>query len=183
MNDRTEHCELVSRNSILAFAFGNFLVIRAEGEKPAPCYPVRIARNLLTVEPPEFVLQYCRTGALCPEVITPYDVTKSFRGRSWPDEIVVHHAGGSDTVKVQRIDVTGPLGKSALVSEFVDGDEAIGRSPNLSFDEAFADAVQNLGPIANPHPDQLDVVVVTEIRGEFGGIAGFHDLVVTIRRQ
>jgi hypothetical protein len=62
------------------------------------------------------------------------------------------------------------------------GDEATGRSHNLSFDEAFADAVRNLPPREPSHPDEMDVVVVTEIRGEFGGIAGFQDLVVKIRR-
>jgi hypothetical protein len=63
------------------------------------------------------------------------------------------------------------------------GDEATGRSRNLSFEEAFTDAVKNLPPLDPSHPDALDVVVVTEIRGEFGGIAGFHDLVVKIRRS
>jgi hypothetical protein len=59
--------------------------------------------------------------------------------------------------------------------------EAIGRSRNLSFDEAFADALKNLPPPPNI-PDWLDVVTVIEIKGEFGGIVGLHDLVVKVRR-
>lgn len=62
------------------------------------------------------------------------------------------------------------------------GDEATGRSRNLSFEEAFADAVKNLPPRDPSHPDEMDVVVVTDIRGEFGGIAGSHDLVIKVRR-
>jgi flavin-binding protein dodecin len=61
--------------------------------------------------------------------------------------------------------------------------EATGRSRNLSFDEAFADALNNLPSSIPSHPDQLDVVTVIEIRGEFGGIAGLHDLVVKVRRS
>ena len=183
MSDQAVQCELASRKSIRAFSIRNFLAIMAEGDLPTPCYDVRIERNLLTIEPPEFVLQRCPKGALCPDVITPYKVTRVFRGRQWPAEIVVHHADGSDTVKVEHLDVPGPLAKSALAYGESDGDEASGRSRNLSFEEAFTDALNNLPPRAPSNPDDLEVVVVTEIRGEFGGIAGFHDLVVTVRRQ
>lgn len=177
-----DRCKLAERDSIQAFAFRNMLFIRAKGKKPSPCHTVRIERNLLTVEPPGFVLQVCRTGGFCPQVVTPYDVTKPFRGVA-ADEIVVHHAGGFDTVPVVEVHLPSPHERDTLVAGGTGGDEATGRSSNLSFDEAFADALENLGPLQDPHPDQMDVVVVTEIRGEFGGIAGLHDLVVTIRRE
>ena len=45
-------------------------------------------------------------------------------------------------------------------------------SANLGFDEAFANAVANLPPTAPPHPDALTTVIVNEITGLFGGIAG-----------
>ncbi|MDQ5825921.1 MAG: hypothetical protein M3441_17135 [Chloroflexota bacterium] len=178
-------CVLAERDSIQAFAFRNMLFIRAKGEKPSPCHTVRIERNLLTVEPPQFVLQVCSTLRFCPQVVTPYDVTKSFPAVA-ADEIVVHHAGGFDTVPVVEIQMPRPNERDTLVgggTGGTGGDEATGRSSNLSFDEAFADALENLGPLQDPHPDQMDVVVVTEIRGEFGGIANLHDLVVTIRRE
>ena len=55
-------------------------------------------------------------------------------------------------------------------------DEATGFSRNLSFDEAFANAVANLPPIEPPVPDALSRVEVLEIGGLFGGIVGFNDL-------
>lgn len=61
--------------------------------------------------------------------------------------------------------------------------EATGRSRNLSFDEAFANAIKNLPPRTPSHPDEMDVVTVIEIRGEFGGFAGLHDLVVKVRHH
>jgi hypothetical protein len=60
--------------------------------------------------------------------------------------------------------------------------EAIGRSSRLSFDEAFADAIKNLPPRTPSHPDELEVVTIVEIKAEFGGIAGLHDLLVRVRR-
>jgi hypothetical protein len=59
--------------------------------------------------------------------------------------------------------------------------EAIGLSKNLSYDEAFADALKNLPPSKNPHPDQRLDVTVIESTGQFGGFAGLHQLAVKIR--
>jgi hypothetical protein len=53
-------------------------------------------------------------------------------------------------------------------------------SANLSFDEAFANAVANLPPSTPPHPDALTTVTVDHIGAMFGGIAGFHHLVVRV---
>lgn len=61
--------------------------------------------------------------------------------------------------------------------------EVSGRSRNLSFDEAFADAIKNLPPRTPSHPYEIDVVTVIEIKGEFGGFTGLHDLVVMVRRH
>lgn len=180
-NGENGQCELASRRSIRAFYLREFLLIVAEGDLPTPCYEVEIEQNLLTVEPPEFVLKRCYTGGFCPEVITPYKESKMFHRRSRPQQIVVHHADGSDTVEVENLGEGSPLQDSLIASSKPGGDEAIGRSRNLSFDEAFADALRNLPPL-DPHPDQMDVVIVDEIRGEFGGIAGFRDLVVKVRR-
>jgi hypothetical protein len=53
-------------------------------------------------------------------------------------------------------------------------------SAALSFDEAFAKAIENLPPSAPPHPDALTTVTVDHIGAMFGGIAGFHHLVVRV---
>jgi hypothetical protein len=51
-------------------------------------------------------------------------------------------------------------------------------SKNLSFDEAFAQALANLPPLELPGADVLARVQVMEIGGLFGGIAGFRGLFV-----
>jgi hypothetical protein len=61
-------------------------------------------------------------------------------------------------------------------------EEAVGFSKNLSFDEAFAQALANLPPLDLPGADVLARVEVTEVGGLFGGIAGFNDLFVRVCR-
>ncbi len=59
--------------------------------------------------------------------------------------------------------------------------EATGYSNDLSFDEAFADALKKLPPPAVKFPDMLETVEVVHIGGSFGGIAGFRRLEVRVR--
>jgi hypothetical protein len=63
-----------------------------------------------------------------------------------------------------------------------DADRAAGFSKRLSFDEAFADALAKLPPLEVEGADVLSRVHVVEIGGLFGGIAGFHDLFVSVCR-
>ena len=61
------------------------------------------------------------------------------------------------------------------------GRQATGHSANLSFDEAFRDALENLpDPGGDPVPDELLHVRVDEIGGLFGGFPGFHYLYVKV---
>ena len=63
------------------------------------------------------------------------------------------------------------------------GDEATGFSGDLSFDDAFRDALDGLPPLdGGGVADQLATVRVVDIAGLFGGIAGFHHLAVRVRR-
>lgn len=64
----------------------------------------------------------------------------------------------------------------------VGGDTAIGRSSSFDFEEAFQNAIDNLPPPDCTYPDQLTRIVVEGIGYEQGGIAGFHDLYVVVRR-
>jgi hypothetical protein len=57
---------------------------------------------------------------------------------------------------------------------------ATGYSNSFSFTEAFQDAIGNLPPDQNPHPDKLVNVSVTRTGAEFGGIAGLHRMYVKV---
>jgi hypothetical protein len=176
-------CELATRKKIQACYWDSYLLIVAEGDLPTPCYEVSIERNLLTVDPPEYVLKRCPTAGFCQEVETPYTATKLFPVDTRPAQVIVHHAKGRDTVEVKDEDAESPMRALLSTSGESDGvQEAVGRSRNLSFDEAFADAIKKLPRPNRTKTDYLDVIKVTEIRGEFGGFAGLHDLVVKVQR-
>lgn len=97
-------CELSTRESIQAFySDGGILLIRAQGELPTPCYEVDIDRNLLPVEPPEFLLKRCPTAPVCIQVVTPFDYAEIFHVGERPKEVIVHHAEGKDRVPVEDL--------------------------------------------------------------------------------
>lgn len=180
-------CEPANRTSIRAFYVYGYVLITAEGTLPSPGYSIDISRMPIRIWPPQFGVVQCPRPGSWPQVLTPYRYSELFRIGGRPDEITVHHAGGSDEVRVEDvIDELEPLARAVggdAASQRPEGeDETTGFSKRLSFDEAFANAVNNLPPIGDPHPDQLETITVVDMGALFGGIAGFHDLWVRIRR-
>lgn len=57
-----------------------------------------------------------------------------------------------------------------------------GGSTGWSFEEAFNDAIAQLGSAEPNVPDWLDTYTVVEIGARLGGVAGFNDLLVTVKR-
>ncbi|MGH3940984.1 MAG: hypothetical protein ACRDTG_20565 [Pseudonocardiaceae bacterium] len=180
-------CQLAQRNQIRAFRAGSSVLIVAEGELPTPGFNVDIVQSLILIFPPQFSVVQCPKPGVFPQVITPYRYAESVPFPPDQDTITVHHADGSDAVKIEECPA-----ELAGYSQSIKGegsrscppgaDEATGFSKKLSFDEAFANAVANLPPIEPPVADALSRVQVVEIGGLFGGIAGFNDLFVRICR-
>ncbi len=180
--------ELASRTRIRAFREGPFVLIVAEGELPTPGYQVDIAKSLLRIFPQQFNLLRRAKPGIFPQHVTPYRYAEAVRYPEDQPQITVHHADGTDHVDIE------PAGKElAGYVEAVRGgtdrtappegaEEAIGLSPTLSFDEAFANALANLPPSDATLADALARVQVLEIGGLFGGFAGFHHLFVRVSR-
>lgn len=183
----TVACQLARRNQIHAYRVENYVLIVAEGELPTPGFDVDIVQSLLTIFPPQFNLVQCPKPGAWPQVITPYRYAESVPFPMDQQTVTVYHAGGRDEVEIENCPkeldayaqaITGSAERPSAPGE----DRATGFSRNLSFDEAFADAVAGLPPINPPVADALSRVHVLEIGGLFGGIAGFHDLFVRISR-
>jgi hypothetical protein len=170
-------CSAASRSAIRAFSYPGHLVVTAEGEVPTPCYQVEIDRLVAKGGSAEYSLKQCLDPRVrCMQVVTPYQVSEVFAEQHVPDEITVHHADGSDRVRVE------PLQEPLAAAELADagtGRTAIGYSNHLSFQEAFADAVRQI-PMTR-RADAFLRVRVEDVGGEFGGIAGFHRLYVKIQ--
>lgn len=153
------------------------------------------------MEPPEFTLNWCPTAVFCPEVETPYDHTEVFYIGTPRPHVKVHHADGVDEVPLEGIDDDEAAGTSAVpwlknatdegrLSGSESGDEAVGHSSRLTyddswargFDEAFSDALRNLPEREAKHPDELITVRIVDAGAIFGGFAGFRHMYVRVRR-
>lgn len=183
----TVTCQPAQRNQIRAFRAGQYVLIVAEGNRPSPGYRIDIVPSLLKIFPQQFNLVQCPLPGIFPQVITPYRYAESVPFPPDRDTVTVHHAEGSDPVKIEECPA-----ELAGYSHAIKGDgsrscppgadEATGFSKKLSFEEAFANALASLPPIEPPVADALSRVQVVEIGGLFGGFAGFNDLFVRICR-
>jgi len=81
------------------------LVLWIEGRKSTPCHEVKVERSPLTVEPPAFILNQCvPDDILCIQVLTPFETLAGpFAIGPYRPEVVLHHAGGELTVKVEHV--------------------------------------------------------------------------------
>jgi hypothetical protein len=181
-------CELSQRTSIHAYRVDQYLLLAAEGELPTPGFRVQIRQDPRRIFPPQFDLLRCALPGIFPQVVTRYHHTQTVRFPADQPTVTVHHADGADEVTIEDY--------STELQAYADtlrgspdrpcppgADEATGFSGNLSFDEAFADALANLPPLdLTGTADILVRVQVAEIGALFGGIAGFNDLFVRVCR-
>lgn len=193
-----------------AYWVAGALTVQIAGETPDPCYFVDVERNLLQVEPPEFVAKWRRTSEFCPEVLTPYEQQRIFSVAEKPATVRLHHADGVLDVSVEGIaqrseefaavdsverisapeqTVAEPSAVSpqprAMDAGSFEGEVATGYSKAWDFAEAFRNAIDNLPKDPEPaaFPDQLTTYEVVSVGAVFGGIAGFDDLWVEARRR
>ncbi len=177
----TEHCELANRATVRVFQCEGHILISAAGDLPDPGYDIDIEQSLRRIFPPQYNIVQCRRPGVFPRFITPYRICRSFPLADRIPDITIHHGEGTDKIGVEPCgdDLTSYEDSCRYDDDLQNGLPATGRSNSLSFDEAFADAVNQLP--SSPVSDGLTQVTVTEIGGLFGGLAGFNELFVKIR--
>jgi hypothetical protein len=178
--------ELAQRTKIRAFRSGRYVLIAAEGDLPTPGYEVDIEQNPARIFPQQYNLLHRERPGVWPAVVVPYRYGEVVVFPADQPAVTVHHADGQDRVEIEACGADLALFEAAVsegqvAATAAPANEATGMSPRLSFDEAFADAVSKLPESFPTHPDALTSVDVVHIGGLFGGIAGFHHLVVRIR--
>lgn len=177
---------LAQRTSVDAHRFLGHLVIVVEGTLPSPGYEVDIEQRPTHEGLASFQVVRRAKPGMWAQLQTPFRYGELFELEAVPDEIELVHAEGAD-----RVPVRADVGEGAAPGDPLQGQPggqgptvhtATGFSMALSLDEAFTDALQNLPP--HPaRPDQMAQVKVEEIGALFGGIAGFHQLYVKIKRE
>jgi flagellar biogenesis protein FliO len=181
-------CELGARTRIRVVRVDQNLLLIAEGELPSPGFRVDIRQNPRRIFPQQFDLLRCRLPGSFAQVITPFRYAETVRFPADQAVVTVHHADGADQVTIEdyaeELQAYADVLRGSPDRPCPPGaDEATGFSGNLSFDEAFADALANLPPLdLGGTADVLVRVQVVEIGGLFGGIAGFNDLFVRVCR-
>lgn len=179
-------CQLANVHQAWAFQVADHLVIAVDVELPSRGFDVEIVLGPEDVEPPSFDVLRCARPGFWPPAIERRREAQVLREGSGRETITVKGEAGSVQVPVQDLLEVAP-GVAARSGPFPPdggedgGAEAIGMSGNLSFDEAFADALSKLPGDMASFPDELTTVQVTGVSGWFGGIAGFHHLVVRVR--
>jgi hypothetical protein len=184
--ETTADWELAQRRSIRAFRAGRYVLIVAEGDLPDPGFEVDIQPSPLRIFPQQFNVVRRRLPGFFAQVIVPYRHAEVVLFPSDRPTVTVHHADGQDAVDIEDCGDDLAMFTAAVADEqtgttAAPAAEATGMSSNLSFDEAFADALAKLPPSTPTHPDSLTSVDVVHIGALFGGIAGFHHLVVRVR--
>ncbi len=178
-----EPCDLANRESIRAFYSNGVLLILATGQASAgDAIDIDMVRG--SGPPLELVLQRCPKPGVWPDVMRSYTHKESFVLTRHPERVRIagtvriHHQDGVDEVPLEGL----PAELADLVPPPVAGGErrATGYSSNLSFDEAFADAVKTITAEQDLHPDELLKVRVEEVGGLFGGLFGFRELYVKL---
>jgi hypothetical protein len=177
---------LARRSKVRAFRGSRYVLILAEGDLSTPGYEVDIEIDRAGVFPARYDLIW-RERARRPRVIIPYRYSEVVRFPADQGTVMVRHADGEDQVEIEAcgIELAGFETMVADRSDSSGSPNAVavtGLSPNLRFEEAFADAKSNLPPFEPPHPGALERIDVVEMSSLFGGIAHFHHLVVRVRR-
>jgi hypothetical protein len=176
------NCQLSTRDKIRAFRAGNQILIVAEGELPTPGFDVDVKQRPERIFPPQFDLLRCPKSGVFPQVVTPYRYAEAVLFPVEADQVTVHHADGIDQVDIENCGEELAAFERTVVGGNGEAEVATGFSSNLSFDEAFANALANLPPTDAPFADALARVDVQQIGGLFGGFPGFRHLFVQVSR-
>ncbi len=179
--------EPANRTELRAFRLpSNHLLVAARGENPTPGYAVDLEQSLIRIFPPQFVLRRRQLPGFWAQVVTPYQRSEIVSYPAEQSTIRIHHAEGFDDTTIEELDERVARFTSTVSSNYQTApegsDEATGFSANLSFDEAFADALANLPEPKEPVADQLQRIEVQETGALLGGIVGFHHMFVRVSR-
>jgi hypothetical protein len=156
---------------ITAVRYGRVIWLTAQGVKPTPCYEVEFQQAMIEIFPPQWNLVWReKPRTVCIQVPVAYRVSKTIPAAGYTDVVVVHHAGGTEHVRI--VDLPLEVDEKAAGA----GTVYTGTSSD-SFQAAYADALSQI-PAA---PDEVVRTEVVSQRGLHGGFLGFNLLSVSIR--
>lgn len=78
------------------------VIVKANGEHPSSNYEAKLVESMLRIWPPQYMLARKRTSDMGAMVMTPFEVTASFKADEPISQVVVSDAEGQHEVKVDQ---------------------------------------------------------------------------------
>jgi hypothetical protein len=79
---------------------GGEVKITAKGQNPTPGYEVKLMQSMLRIWPPQYVLIRKKPGGMAAQVMTPFEVSASFKAAEAVKQVVVRDGMGRHEVAV-----------------------------------------------------------------------------------
>ena len=94
--------ELAPRADYTAKQAGGQVTVTAKGESPTAGYQVKLFESPLRIWPPQWMLAHKKPDGMAAQVITPFEVSASFKSDRKVATVVVNDAAGRRTVSVAQ---------------------------------------------------------------------------------
>ena len=82
---------------------GGEVSITARGESPTAGHEVKLVPSPLRIWPPQYLLAHKKPDGVVAQVITPYEVTATFKAEDAVKAVKVTDAAGGHSVPVERV--------------------------------------------------------------------------------
>jgi hypothetical protein len=100
--DMEKGWELVPTATLTASQTPGEVIVKANGEAPTAGYQVKLVQDPKEIFPPQFSLQWKKPDGPAAQVVTPFEVTASFKAGNVVKTVSVTDARGAHTVKVDQ---------------------------------------------------------------------------------
>ena len=78
------------------------VTVTASGESPTAGYEVKLFQSPLRIWPPQWMLGHRKPEGMVAQVITPFEVTASFKAREPVTRVIISDAAGKHEVNVEQ---------------------------------------------------------------------------------
>ncbi len=173
------NCKSADVTSLEIYFIDGYHIIIAKGTRTSESEIPNIVQLPIEIYPPQFRVELCGTG---PMKGTEFTVSKAFKFGEKQDSLTVYTSEGPKVVLVQEINEENAMPDSVQAED--SSYEIEGKSYNMSFEEAYDNAIDNF--IEKYPTDGADMKVQSEllsVRSEHGGFAPVNVMVVRIKAK
>ena len=94
--------EIAPTGTYSAKQAGGQVTITAKGENPTPGYETKLMQSMLKIWPPQYTLIRKRPSGSAAQVVTPFEISTSFKAAEPVKQVIVRDGGGRHEVTVDQ---------------------------------------------------------------------------------